>query len=64
VYVHWIVVLAEGLDMFRQMAIASDGRIFSDYVDRRGGDSLTTRFGEEVILKRAVLHHLFSKPPN
>jgi hypothetical protein len=27
-------------------------RIFSDYVGRRGGDSLTTRFGEEVMEKQ------------
>jgi hypothetical protein len=31
-------------------------RIFGDYVDRRDGDSLTTKFG--------VLHHLFSKKPS
>jgi hypothetical protein len=27
-------------------------RIFSDYMERRGGDSLTMRFGEEVMEKQ------------
>jgi hypothetical protein len=29
-------------------------RIFSDYVERRGGDSLTMKFGEEVTEKQTI----------